>query len=65
MQRGIFMNMDNQRLQDIQQLKAAYTNLKQQLKDANSISECLEIQKKIDELGVEEKEILERFDVIV
>jgi len=59
------MNMDNQRLQDIQQLKAAYTNLKQQLKDANSISECLEIQKKIDELGVEEKEILERFDVIV
>jgi len=59
------MNADNQRLQDIQQLKTAYHNLKQKLEEANSISECLEIQKKIDELGIEEKEILERFDVVI
>lgn len=55
------MNQDNSRLREIQIFKAAYNR---KLNESDSISECLILQEHIDELTREEKEILERFDVI-
>lgn len=55
------MNQDNSRLREIQIFKAAYQH---KLNTSDSISECLILQEHIDELTREEKEILERFDVI-
>ena len=49
------MNMDNQRLKEIQLFKNAYGN---ELVKAESIEDCLIIQSKIDELEKEEIEIL-------
>lgn len=54
------MNMDNQRLKDIQIFKKIYYR---ELDKANTISDCLTIQAHIDELETEEKEILSRCDV--
>ena len=56
------MNMDNERLREIQIFKAAYLN---ELNKADTIGDCLILQDKLDELDHEEKEILKRFDVIV
>lgn len=56
------MNLDNQRLKDIQRFKTVYTN---ELLKADTISDCILFQSKIDELEAEEKEILKRCDVIL
>ena len=56
------MNLDNQRLQEIQQLKHAYGT---QILASDSKAERKEYYKKIDELTEEEKQILERCDVII
>ena len=56
------MNVDNRRLREIQIEKKAYKNL---LDNADKISDCLVYQGKIDCLEREEKDILERYDVIV
>ena len=56
------MNIDNQRLREIQLFKNTYGN---ELIKAESIEDCLIIQSKIDELETEEKEILRRCDVEV
>ena len=55
------MNLDNQRLKDIQIFKSMYHK---QLKKADTISDCLMIQKHIDRLEKEEAEILKRCDVL-
>ena len=51
------MNQDNRRLKDIQQYKQAYT---EELDRAETIADCIAIQKYISDLEKEEKEILER-----
>ena len=56
------MNMDNQRLLEIQREKQAYSKL---LAKADTISDCLTYRNKLDELETEETEILKRFDVII
>ena len=56
------MNKDNQRLLEIKQYKNAYYKL---MDKAETLTDILEYQSKIDELETEEKEILERFDVII
>ena len=56
------MNVDNNRLKDIQVFKAAYYK---ELEKADTISDCLMLEHKINELEAEELEILKRFDVIV
>ena len=56
------MNVDNERLKDIQVFKAAYYK---ELEKADTISDCLMLEHKINELEAEELEILKRFDVIV
>ena len=54
------MNLDNQRLVEIQLLLTGYYN---ELKKVESIEDSLQIVDKIDELEKEQKEILERMDV--
>ena len=48
---------DNQRLKDIQQYKQAYA---EEMDRAETIADCITIQKYIRDLEKEEKEILER-----
>ena len=62
------MNQDNQRLQSIQRFKTIIEKklvIKQQLEDAESISECMALQDRYDDLEKEEKKILQRCDVII
>ena len=54
------MNVDNERLREIQQIKSAYVR---ELHNSDSISDCIHYQTKIDELEKEEIEILQRFKV--
>ena len=54
---GIQINQDNRRLKDIQQYKQAYT---EELDRAETIADCIAIQKYISDLEEEEKEILAR-----
>jgi hypothetical protein len=56
------MNLDNQRLKEIQQLKHAYGT---QILASDSKAERKHYYQKIDELSEEEKQILERCDVIL
>lgn len=56
------MNQDNQRLKEIKEMLSAYYN---ELKKTDSISESLQLQGHIDELEKEEKQILQRCDVII
>ena len=56
------MNQDNERLREIRIMLDAYYH---ELKRSDSIGECLLLQDHIDELETEQKQILERFDVIV
>ena len=56
------MNIDNQRLQDIKELKNAYNVL---LDKSDTMEDCIHYQGKLDELEKEEKQILKRFDVII
>lgn len=56
------MNMDNRRLTEIQQYKNAYTRL---MDKSETFHEIEEYNRKIQELEKEEKEILERCDVII
>ena len=56
------MNVDNQRLREIQQLKKGY-GLK--VLGAESEDEVEHYYSKIDELTAEEKQILKRSDVII
>ena len=55
------MNLDNRRLREIQTEKKAYQTL---LNESESISDCLIYKGKIESLTREEKDILERYDVI-
>ena len=55
------MNIDNRRLREIQLEKRIYTNL---LNESEKISDCLIYQGKLDCLNREEKDILQRSDVI-
>ena len=54
------MNQDNQRLREIQQFKSAYAL---EMDKSETLTDCLRIQKHIDELEKEEREILERIGV--
>ena len=56
------MNLDNRRLREVQIAKRAYQRL---LDETDSISECLIYQGKLECLSREEKQILERYDVII
>lgn len=56
------MNLDNQRLREIQQFKQFY---KARLEEDNTELEKDLLQIRYDELETEEKEILERNDVII
>ena len=56
------MNQDNSRLRQIQIRKMAYNSL---LQKTDSIADCLVYQEKLDELSIEEKQILRRFDVVI
>lgn len=56
------MNLDNQRLKEIKEMLSVYYH---ELNKSDSISDCLMIQNHIDELETEEKQILERCDVII
>ena len=56
------MNLDNQRLKDIQQLKQGYAI---KILASESEEEVEHYYSKIDELNHEEKQILKRFDVII
>ena len=56
------MNLDNRRLKEIQREKQIYTTL---LDKADTISDCLDYQTRLDDLNDEEKQILERYDVIL
>ena len=56
------MNVDNQRLTEIQELKRGY---KQKMLDAPTMTEAFEYQDKYIELEAEEKEILKQNDVII
>lgn len=54
------MNVDNQRLTEIQELKQAYNQL---IKKSETMYDMFKYQSKIEELEAEELEILARFDV--
>ena len=54
------MNLNNQRLKEIQELKSGYTQL---MLDAPTMTEAFEYQTKYVELEKEETEILKRCDV--
>ena len=54
------MNLDNRRLKEIQECKIGYQNL---MDKSETLGDIFDYQKKIDELTIEEKEILERSDV--
>lgn len=56
------MNIENRRLREVQQEKHLYSNL---LAKAETISESLLYQGKLDSLEKEEKEILDRYGVKV
>ena len=56
------MNLSNRRLQEIQKELIFYRN---RLKEADTISDSLIYQGKIDILEKEEQDILNRYDVIV
>lgn len=56
------MNMDNQRLKEIQILKKGY---EKKMLDAPTMTEAFEFQDKWNELEKEEIEILNRCDVII
>ena len=56
------MNLDNQRLREIQELKHCYGL---ELDKSETINDCLIIQNHIEELEREEKEILERGGVTI
>lgn len=56
------MNLDNQRLKEIKEMLSVYYH---ELDKSDSISDCLLIQDHIDKLETEEKEILQRCDVII
>jgi hypothetical protein len=56
------MNLDNQRLKEIKEMLSVYYK---ELDKSDSISDCLQIQEHIDKLELEEKQILERCDVII
>ena len=56
------MNMDNQRLKEIQQLKMSYAKNRDK---AESMYDMFRYQHMIDEIEKEETEILERCDVII
>ena len=56
------LNLDNQRLKEIKEMLSAYYH---ELDKSDSISDCLLIQDHIDKLETEEKEILQRCDVII
>ena len=56
------MNLENRRLQEIQQEKLFWQD---HLSKCDTISDCLAFQGKIDILEKEEKEILKRCDVHV
>ena len=56
------MNQDNRRLRELQMEKKLYQKL---LNESEKISDCLIYQGKIDSLEEEEKQILQRYDVIV
>ena len=56
------MNCENRRLREIQREKRFYMGL---LEQSEKSSDCLVYQGKLDCLNREEKEILERYDVIV
>lgn len=56
------MNLDNQRLKEIQQLKHGYA---MERNNAKSMHEMFKFQDKIDKLEIEEKEILQRYDVVI
>ena len=55
------MNLDNRRLLEIQKEKKLFQSL---LDKADSISDCLTYQGKLDLLNKEETEILKRCDVL-
>ena len=55
------MNLDNRRLFEIRREKIAYQRL---LDESDKISDCLIYQGKLESLNREEKQILERYDVI-
>lgn len=54
------MNLDNQRLKDLQRLKQGY---KCKMLEADTLGEAFEYQKKWNQLDLEEKEILHRVGV--
>ena len=56
------MNLDNRRLRTLQEQIQAYSTL---IEHSTDIEECLTYQSKLDELEKEEKQILERCDVII
>ena len=56
------MNLDNQRLRELQMEKAAYQKL---LSQADTIADCLIYEAKLESLENEERDILRRCDVIV
>lgn len=56
------MNIDNRRLREIQRQIQAYQTL---IECSTSIEESLIYQGKLEALQKEEKEILERYDVII
>ena len=56
------MNINNRRLKEIQSEKKVYAD---QLKKAETISDSLLYQGKLESLEREEKQILERYDVII
>ena len=56
------MNLDNQRLKEIQRLKYSYGT---QILASDSKEERKHYYQKIDELSEEERQILERNDVII
>lgn len=56
------MNLDNRRLLEIQKEKKLFKSL---LDQADTISDCLAYQGKLELLENEEKDILQRCDVII
>ncbi|MBQ8017190.1 MAG: hypothetical protein IJ258_03695 [Methanobrevibacter sp.] len=56
------MNLDNRRLIEIQKEKKLFKSL---LDKADTITDCLTYQGKLDILENEEKQILKRSDVII
>ena len=56
------MNIDNQRLKEIQQLKKDYADNRDK---AQSMYDMFKYQHMIDEIEKEEKSILKRCDVII